>query len=159
MPIFNPDNPEEYMKVTPFSDEELTKQQEQARMLLEPGEYAFEVIEATDAVSSKGNEMIKLGLKVYRQPAGSRFVKDCVLEKMPHKLKHFAFSTGLGQLYLQGGFNAADCIGRTGRAMIIVEQYNGKDTNKVEDYVVPTETEMPSGIPKADHKTDDSIPF
>jgi hypothetical protein len=163
MPVYDPDNPNQgtHMRVTPRTDSDLKREQ-----LFEPGEYDFEIESAEDRVSKTGNEMVAIKMKVF---AGERraYVRDWLLDKMAHKLKHFCYSVGMGEKYEAGGINAADCQGRAGRVYIVIEDNpDFGPQNRVKDYVVPTGTKevvkavkpMPSAAAAA-ASHDDSIPF
>lgn len=120
------------MKFKPKTEQEL-----QAMMLVEPQECDFEVVSAEDAISGKGNEMIKLKLRVYTD-SGERFIFDYLMEAMAYKLRHFAEATGLIDHYEAGTLSAMDCLNRSGRLRLGIErdktgQY--ADRNGVKDYV------------------------
>ena len=87
------------MKVIPKSEEELEAERQanldKGRAEVWPiGEYAFEVIDARDAVSKNGNEMIVLDLEVYHN-GDSKRVTDYLVAAMEHKVRHAADSCGL----------------------------------------------------------------
>lgn len=111
--------------------------------LLRPGECDFTVRDATDEVSDKGNEMIKLMLEVWDQDGEKAVVFDYLLEAMAHKLRHFCYAVGLGHIYEAGELTADHCIGKGGRLLIRNEQDKLKKyppKNGVADYVLADRT-------------------
>lgn len=102
----------------------------------------FEVVEAKDTKSKKGNDMIELTkIKVYHGDS-FRFVMDWLLEAMPHKLLHFCQTTDLTKEYERGTLCAQDCIGRGGKVRMTVEEQDGYEPrNKVKDYIGTKEAE------------------
>lgn len=98
-----------------------TEEELKAELLMPEGEYDFEVIEASDAVSKKGNDMIKATLKVFTPDGGFRLVTDYLMAKMAFKLRHFCETTGMMDRYDAGDLQARHCEGRTGRVLIQVD--------------------------------------
>lgn len=140
-----------------------TKKEIQEENLLPEGIYPFEVLEAQEKKSKKGNDMIELKLRVF---AGERTVQllDWIMEAMSFKLYNFCDYTGLKQQYESGALRGTDCIGRTGYCKIIIQddktgEYPSR--NSVKDYVAkPANTiEIKAAAEKAKEKEDDSIPF
>ena len=119
------------MRFTPKSKEEL-----EFENLLPKGEYDFEVVKAEDAVSKKGNEMIKLNLKVFNGD-GFQFVTDYLMEAMAFKLRHFFETVGMIASYEAGTVDAADLVGCAGKVRIDIEPASGDYASKnvVKDYV------------------------
>lgn len=102
--------------------------------LLPKGTYDFEIVKAEEKTSKKGNDMIDVNLKVYHGE-GFQFVRDFLMEAMPHKLRHFAETTGLIEAYDSGSLQASDIVGRSGKVRIDIEpagEYPAK--NVVKDY-------------------------
>ena len=123
------------MKFTPKTEEQL--QNERFR-LLDKGEYGFEIVGSVDEVSKKGNEMIKLTVKLYEGAEAVGQVFDYLLESIGYKLRHAACACGLDAQYNSGNLQAQDFDGRTGRCVVGVQkdktgQY--ADRNVVEDYI------------------------
>jgi hypothetical protein len=125
-----------------------TEEELKAELVMPEGEYDFEVIEAADTVSKKGNDMITVKLKVFAPDGGFRLVTDYLMEKMAFKLRHFCETTGMIDRYDAGDLMARHCEGRTGRVLIQVEpEQRGKDRdgndktfppkNSVGDYAKP----------------------
>lgn len=122
------------MQFAPKTDKEL------AEALLWPkGEYDFEVLEAVDAVSKSGNDMIKLKLCCFFGEKQKQ-VTDYLLASMEHRLKHFCDAAGLAEVYAKGELSAELCKGRTGKVKLKVEEQPGYNPKMaVADYVKPAE--------------------
>lgn len=122
-----------------------TEEELKAELVMPEGEYDFEVIEAADAVSKKGNDMIKVQLKVFAPDGGFRTVTDYLMAKMAFKLRHFCETTGMMDRYDAGDLQARHCEGRSGRVLLQVEperkSEDGSKTyvpkNSVSDYAKP----------------------
>ena len=106
-------------------------------MLLPAGEYDFDVLEATDETSSKGNAMIKLVLGIYVGERIGRKVTDYIVGSMEAKLRHLCDCLGLLAEYQAGTLSADMCRGRNGRVKLTIQQdKTGQypDKNAVRDY-------------------------
>jgi len=105
------------------------------------GEYEVEVIGAKEKVSGGGNEMIELKLVT---PEGAVFFDHLVFnEKCAWKID--AFRSATGETVTEGeniNIEANDLIGRKGMARLTVEEFDGRKSNKVGAWLVPTD-----GIP------------
>ena len=151
------------MKFQSRSEQEITEMN-----LIQPGIYAFEVIDAVDAMSHSGNEMIKLELKVWDDKGRERKVYDYLLEALAFKLRHFAVNCGLIEKYEKGELSAQDCKYKSGKLELIVQK--GKenkieggmypDRNSVKDYV-GDEVPLSAVTSKQDSKVDpdEDVPF
>jgi len=155
------------MKFKPVSREELAKKQEEAesRFLWPAGEYDFEVMNADDAISKKGNEMIVLDVNAYNTDGEFLSIKDYLMEVMEFKLRHAAESMGLLEKYEAGELEALDFQGKTGRLRLKVgKKVEGyKQRNEIADYIVPLTDEQRAahGLPKKplEEELNDEIPF
>jgi len=134
--------------------------------LLPAGIYDFEVVNADDRISSKGNEMIALMLSVYAPNGKTYNVFDYLLESLEYKLGHFCEATGLLDKYQQGHFSSSDCVGRSGKCKIYIQQDKSgqyPDKNSVADYLPPDERKSQSSktLPPSTNQDgfDDDIPF
>ncbi len=126
------------MKFEPKSAAEIEKAQ--AEFSLWPkGTYDFEVAEATDEESSKGNDMVKLKLWIYNEDGKKRTVFDYLMPQMEFKLRHACEAMGLLPQYESGDLQAADFQDQTGKCVIYIKKgSNGyQDQNAVADYVKP----------------------
>lgn len=107
--------------------------------LIPKGVYSFEVVNAEEAVSKSGNDMIKITLKIWMENGRERMIDDYLLEALEFKLGHFAETTGLLDQYNNKVLNAMDCIGKTGLVKIIIKSDKSgvyPDKNSVIDYVI-----------------------
>jgi hypothetical protein len=41
-------------------------------------------------------------------------------------------------------FNAEDCLDRTGKAFVTIERFEGRERNKVKEYIAPDEIDKPA---------------
>jgi hypothetical protein len=124
-----------------------TEEQLKAERLIADGVYPFEVMEAKDACSKAGNDMIALNLCIFLEDGSTRNLTDFLMEKMMYKLLHFCRETGLGGLYESGNLTPDDCTGKTGWVKIKTQQRKdtGENQNSVADYVPkPGDTFAPS---------------
>lgn len=152
------------MRFTPKSEHEI-----EAENLLPKGRYDFEVVKAEDAVSKKGNEMIKVCLKVFAPNGGTPFVWDYLLEAFLGKLLNFCSATGLMEAYNNGDLQADMLFGRCGKVDIDTEPASGnyKAKNVVVDYVRGDDVNVgtPSGgkrtieVSTSSGMEEDDIPF
>jgi len=151
------------MRFTPKTQEEIDFEN-----LLPKGEYDFEVVKAEDAVSKKGNEMIKVNLKVFHGE-GFQFVTDYLMEAMAYKLRHFFETIGMIDAYNAGSVQAADLVGACGKVHIDIEPASGEYAakNTVKDYgskaakKAEKDAAKPSFIRQAEDESDDdgTIPY
>jgi hypothetical protein len=149
------------MKFVPKTDDEIATDG-----LLPDGVYGFEVAEAEDTISKKGNDMIHVKLRVYDPAGGFKLVDDYLLESVLYKVKHIADVTGLADQYARGEFGADDLIGKSGHVKIGNQKQEGySPKNVVKDYVVPKDGSTPAPKPRAKAATaddpfgDDEVPF
>jgi hypothetical protein len=149
------------MKVQPITEAEAIPP-----MLFKRGLYDFEILDAREKVSSKGNDMIELNLVVYDTEGKKRFLYDYLVssEGMAYKLRHFSAAVGLLPQYEKGELKAADMLGKVGRCQIGIQkdkfgQY--PDKNIVSDYVASKLGALPAPPPAtvSEEIEDDEIPF
>jgi hypothetical protein len=143
------------MNFIPKTEEEIQKSN-----LLPEGVYGFEVVEAKQKTSQKGNAMIALKLLVYPHDpdAKPRTVFDYLMEKMAFKLRHFCVFNGLLEKYNSGTLNPDDCINKKGWCQIGVRQDEKREyppQNTVMDYVESSSKAVLAGI----DLEEDDIPF
>jgi len=119
---------------------------------VEPGDYTVEVLNAEESVSKQGNELIELKLKV--EPSGAILYDNLVFTANAFwKIDAFRASTGETVTPDEDvEIIADDLIGRTGRARLVVEEYNGRKRNKIAAWLMPEPN-------KKGGKSDDSNPF
>lgn len=149
------------MQVTTYTEKQI-----QELNLWPDGEYDFEVIGAEETISSNGNEMIKLKLKIYNDKGKAKFIDDYLvdIESMAFKIKHCADTLGLSEAYNNGSLEAYDMMGKAGKLMLRTDkdkkgQY--PDKNAVKDYVKQDDTKAASQIANGETGAflDDEIPF
>lgn len=157
------------MQFNSKSREELARES-----LTPPGEYDFEIISAEETTSKKGNEMIKLKLRVFVEN-GEIHVYDYLVAGMEYKLANFCDAIGRSDDYDDGEINADNLVGCAGKLKLVIEEAEkDKDTGEVKwpaKNVVKTYIAGKKGqekmaerrvktAPKAAVKTDDEeIPF
>ncbi len=142
------------MKFKPQTEKEIAEAN-----LMPKGTYPFEVIEAEEGTSKKGNEMIIATLRFFMPDGKTRLLTTYLMEAMPAQLFHFCAYSGLAAEYGAGTLTAALCVGKTGYADIIIkEDKTGQypPQNNVKDYVrpkplAPGASPHPSAGSAADH--------
>jgi hypothetical protein len=97
---------------------------------VEAGDYEVEVVDAIETMSKSGHEMIELKLKTF---AGSYLYDFLVFIPTAFwKIDSFRAATGESVAAEQEvEITPDDLIGRTGRARLALEEYNGRKRNKV----------------------------
>jgi hypothetical protein len=134
------------------------KSEEEVLNLLKPGTYNFLIKQAENAVSKKGNSMIKLTVVVYDEQARERYITDYLMEAMLYKVKHFCDATGLEDKYKQGKFDAMDCINRTGKCKVRIEESDGyAPKNSIQDYIKCEKNNVPANSPILAHVVKDPV--
>ena len=109
---------------------------------LPAGDYPVTIVEASETVSrSTGADMIKLTLDA-ESPDGTQSTKvfDYLVASAASVWKIDAFRRALGYEVVQGEpveLAAEDLVGRTLRARLKVEEFNGRANNKVEAWLAP----------------------
>ena len=109
---------------------------------LPAGDYPVTIVEASETVSrSTGADMIKLTLDA-DSPDGTQSTKvfDYLVASASSAWKIDAFRRALGHEVVQGEpveLAAEDLVGRTLRARLKVEEFNGRANNKVEAWLAP----------------------
>lgn len=145
------------MKFQPKTEKEIAEEN-----LLPVGTYSFQVIDAKDAVSRSGNDMIVLKNQIFKEDGSpSLMVDDYLLPTIAYKLRHAADASGLLTEYEAGELRAQDFIGRSGQLKLRIQKdKEGKypDKNVVGDYVKKSAEN--NNEPPADHPVNDpDIPF
>lgn len=149
------------MQFEPKTEDELS-----AGLLLPDGVYDFEVIDAAEKVSKKGNPMMVVNLMVYAPDGSTRYVRDFLMEAIAYKLRHFCAATGLLGAYNDGVLTSDMCAGRPGKVKIVTESQDGfPPRNAVKDYIVaeagsvPTRSTAPAPATAHTVHAEDDIPF
>lgn len=133
------------MRFEPKSEDQL-----KAEFLLPDGEYDFTVTEAEEKQSAKGNDMIALKLTAYTPDGGERTLRDWLMAGSL-KLRSFCVGTGLDALYEAGELTDRDCVGRSGKCVIVTRddktgQYGPQ--NAVKNYTPLPDQAAPVAAPK-----------
>ena len=128
------------MDFEPKSEEDL-----QGDLCLPAGKYDFTVAEAVEKVSSSGNAMIELSLRVFQSDGSTRFVRDWLVASdasmSQMKVRHFCRSTGLLANYEEGTLTDDICVGVSGIVQTFQEHSDSFGTQaRVRDYLLPEET-------------------
>jgi len=131
------------------------------------GEYSFEIAEAEEAVSKRGNQMIKLTLNVQNDQGGGIVVFDYLMDAMPLKLRRCAEACTLLHKYNEGHLDAFDLQGKTGLLKLAIEKdETGKypDKNTVNEYLVKDSEQTNKSQAQKDpsyeaKELDDDVPF
>jgi hypothetical protein len=137
-----------------------TEEQIDNESLLAAGEYDFEVAEAEDTQSKKGNDMLVLTLAIEDGDGQVHKVTDYIVEAVAYKIRHLASGVGLLKEYESGNLPAHLLKGRTGKCKIRVEPAKGdfRAKNTVNDYVKEWVQPAPRTQSLA-KELDDDIPF
>lgn len=117
-----------------------TEKEIQEANLMTKGVYPFEVIDAQDKISKKGNDMIEATLRIFTPDGKTRLLTAYLMEAMPAQLFHFCTYCGLAAEYGNGTLEASQCVGKNGYVDIgIKEDKTGQypPQNNVRDFVRP----------------------
>lgn len=122
------------MRFEPLSDAELAAQ----RGTLKPGPADFEVIDAKEALSKAGNEMVKLTLRVWDSEGRQGQLFDYLLGNAQWKIKSFYQSIGNPEAYEAGLIDPLNLSGASGKAILTIQKdpkYG--DQVRIQNYVMP----------------------
>jgi len=110
--------------------------------LLPEGAYGFRVKNAEEVTSKNGNEMIRLTLEVN----GSFELIDHLVftPNAFWKIDQFRIATGekLGKPGSDASIEAYDCIARKGLVAVNIEIWEGRERNKVAEYLDSATTQV-----------------
>ncbi len=108
---------------------------------LPAGDYAVTIVEASETVSrSTGADMIKLTLEAEASDGSTTKLFDYLVASPSSAWKIDAFRRALGHEVIQGEpveLHAHDLVGHTLRARLKVEEFNGRQNNKIEAWLAP----------------------
>ncbi len=108
------------------------------RDAIAPGEYEVRVVNATEAISSTGAEMISLRLRV--EPEGKLVFEHIVFtESAAWKIAEFLRAFG-EDAAAEKDIQPADYIGRTARVRLTSVDYHGREENKVAKWLPRAES-------------------
>jgi hypothetical protein len=103
------------MKITPRSDQELSS-------LIPEGDYILEVIHSEEKISKTSNkEMFHFKFKAYTSAATGVTIEKYIVVTAEKILKDFCYAFGLNHEYDTGLLDEKYCLGKFGKAHIIVE--------------------------------------
>ena len=138
-----------------------TEQEVEEGGLLPAGEYDFEVADAEDTRSKKGNDMIVLALAIEDGDGRRHKVTDYLLDAVPYKVRHFASAVGMLKEYEAGNIPAHLLKGRTGKCRLRIDPAKDgfRAKNSVQDYVKESGGAAPAVKAPASGLIDDEIPF
>lgn len=149
------------MRFQPKSEDEIN-----AANLLAGGDYDFEVFAASEEVSTKGNDMVKLTLHIEGEEGRRHTVFDYLVgsDASMFKVRGFAVCVGLLPQYEMGEMSAESMIGRTGRCQIGIDDKNKAyaPKNVVRMYHKPVNGTAAAPVAakgSAPAMVDDDIPF
>ena len=120
------------------------------------GDYIVEILNAEESVSKQGNDLIELKLRI--EPSGAICFDNLVFTQNAF-WKIDAFRAATGETVVpdeEVNIECDDLIGRTGRARLVVEEYNGRKRNKVAAWLVSS---TPSPTADAKGGRDENEPF
>jgi len=136
------------MQFQPKNIEQINQEAEERKKasVWPAGIYSFEIIPhfafgdtvvaTTDCVSKKGNEMIKLVLKIYNDRAEERVIIDHLMPQIEAKLWAAAHTCNLMELYNMGQLHAFDFLGKRGELQLgIVSKGEYAGRNEVVNYI------------------------
>ena len=118
-----------------------TKAELAAGNLWAKGDYAFEIMEAEDAISSKDNDMIKLKVKLVNDNGKTQVLFDYLGEWNLYKVQPLCELAGLTAEYEAGDLDAYGLVGVTGQCKVGVSidktgEYD--DKNDIKKFYVDT---------------------
>ena len=129
--------------------------------ILPEGVYDFVVIDANECRSQSGNEMIALELLVRN---GNAEIK--VYDQLVFTPKSFwkidAFRAATGDKLVPGQtvrIDAFDLVDRGGKCVLTVEKYQGRDKNKVQEYLGPGAENPPPRKQRVASTQEESQPY
>ncbi len=138
------------------------------KLMLAPGKAQFEVTEAIETVSSKGNPMVKMTLWVIDMLGGEKEVDVYLASNAGWKIKEFLISTGAMNASAKGELKAESIKGKHGYCTIVHKEEEFKNRNgelkvslkdMIEKFLPwegapPVQTSAVSSV-----SSDDDIPF
>lgn len=139
-----------------------TAKQISEEILWPKGNYAFEILEATDEIAkSSGNEQIKLKVKVFKDDGASQNIFDYLssADKMAWKLRSASEACGLLSDYEKEHLEAYQFVGKTGYCEVVIQpEQNGYDAkNSIKKYLTDKVAAAPKTMKEA--LNGDDVPF
>lgn len=143
------------MKIQPKTEKEIKEMN-----LVPEGIYDFEIFRAEEKISKNQNEMIVLGLKLFKDNGAYIMIDDYLLESGAAKLYGACAACGLLDIYNSGDLAASDFLDKTGKANVSIQADktgNYPDKNVIKSYVKPSGEKNNPAVNLSD--LDDEIPF
>lgn len=125
---------------------------------LDAGVYPFTIVEAKDAISKSGNDMIVIDLELPQQTV----IKDYIVANAAWKLKQLCECVGAADLFDSGEITAEQLVGYQGHVAIEIQvDESGKywPKNSVKKYLAEGERPAKKQAPKAATFEDEDLPF
>jgi len=120
-----------------------------ASEVLPDGEYKYRVQNAKEKTSQNKNPMIELTLDIEN---GRQTVTDNLVFVKEAYWKIDAFRISSGEVLSSTGkvsFEAEHCIGREGWCELVVDEFEGRQRNKVHQYLFPKKDAAKGATPGA----------
>ncbi len=131
-------------------------------MMMAPGEYDFEVVDAKEKTSKAGNDMIELSIRVFPTDGGSpRLMRDWLVGGSTLgelKINRFCHATGIQDVYFSGGLSALSCVGVGGKCRLtITSSADYGDQNGIKDYIVASSGDEYSQVAATPTKANEAL--
>ena len=145
------------LQFTPRTEKEIAESG-----LMPKGTYPFEVIDAKEDVSKKGNAMIVATLRIFTPDGKTRQLNAYLMAAMEAQLFHFCTYCGLAAEYVSCTLTADKCIGKTGYVDIVIkEDKTGQypPQNQIKDYARPPALKPGAAPHPAASDSGEDVPF
>ena len=120
--------------------------------LLPDGEYDATIVSAIDKISTNGNEMIELLVRVYAGGNQAVEIKDWAMDALPWKLRHLC--RAVNHDFESGELSPGELLEQNIRVKVATEKSDKYgEQNRIADYLGPASTNGPSAV------ADSDIPF
>lgn len=106
------------MKFTPLTEAELLRQ----TMQIQEGPVDFCIQEANEKISSAGNNMIEMKLKVYDSEGIQALIFDYITPHSQWRIKQLLESVGYADVYEKGEVPANFLVGLNGKAFAVIQK-------------------------------------
>lgn len=157
------------MKFTPKNDQELADEERlrKEKYVWPAGSICdYEIESAIDKVSSKGNEMIEISVKVFNAEGKTQNIFDYLGEWNLFKLKHICEANNMADKYEAGDISSEDLYYKTGQCRLKIQKGAKKDDgtfysdkNVIDDFLKSSGTVATKKAKPLDKELDDEIPF
>lgn len=112
------------------------------KIVLPEGVYPFEIISSNvNAVSKAGNDCLEIKLEITNGEKQS-VIKDVIPWEQLWKIKFLLKSIGKIDVYEKNEAGNSDFLGGKGSVHLIIDTYNGNESNKVKAYVEIEDKEL-----------------